>query len=148
MRYIAVLLLITLLTACSPSSTNPEQDKKELTDLVNEFLEKVDSKDMHNRFWADDLIYTSSSGARFGKEQIMSGFKDESTSDDSTDNSSKMTYSAEDIQIQIYDKTAVVAFELVGKTGETTLNYLNSGTFVKRNGIWVVVNWQATKKAS
>jgi len=25
------------------------------------------------------------------------------------------------------------------------MNYLNSGTFVKRNGKWQVVNWQSTR---
>ena len=58
-------------------------------------------------------------------------------------------YSAEDIRIQQYGKTAIVAFRLVGTTtqaGKTEVaNYLNSGTLLKRNGKWQVVNWQATK---
>jgi hypothetical protein len=32
-----------------------------------------------------------------------------------------------------------------GKTEVT--NYLNTGTFLKRNGKWQVVSWQATKMA-
>ncbi len=44
---------------------------------------------------------------------------------------------------------AVVAFRLVGEMetaeGVVTDHYLNSGTFVKRDGEWKVVNWQATK---
>jgi len=44
----------------------------------------------------------------------------------------------------------VVAFRLVAtpvdKFGEDAiLNYLNTGTFLKRNGIWQVVAWQATQ---
>ena len=45
--------------------------------------------------------------------------------------------------------TAVVAFRLVGKTNKTgkteTANYFNTGTFVKRDGKWQAVAWQATK---
>ncbi|MGI8436248.1 MAG: nuclear transport factor 2 family protein, partial [Chthoniobacterales bacterium] len=54
-----------------------------------------------------------------------------------------------DIRIQQYGTTAIVAFRLIGTTqkGEKTevANYLNSGTFLKRDGQWKVVNWQATK---
>ena len=58
-------------------------------------------------------------------------------------------YSAEDVRIQQYGKTAVVAFRLVGATtkqdGTTDiLNFLNTGTFVKRDGKWRAVAWQAT----
>ena len=58
-------------------------------------------------------------------------------------------YTAEDIRIQQYGDTAIVAFRLIGTTtkGDKTevANYLNSGTFLKRDGKWQVVNWQATK---
>jgi hypothetical protein len=58
-------------------------------------------------------------------------------------------YSAEDIRVQQYGTTAIVAFRLVGTTkneeGTEVTNYLNSGTFLKRDGKWQVVNWQATK---
>ena len=57
-------------------------------------------------------------------------------------------YSAEDIRIQQYGDTAIVAFRLVGKVGgerPETLNFLNTGTFLKRNGEWRAVAWQATR---
>jgi hypothetical protein len=42
-----------------------------------------------------------------------------------------------------------VAFRLVGTTtkdGKTEVSrYLNTGTFLKRDGKWQVVAWQATK---
>ena len=42
---------------------------------------------------------------------------------------------------------AVVAFKLVGvpANGTETLYYYNTGTFLKRNGTWKAVAWQATK---
>ena len=103
---------------------------------------------MHGRFWADDLIYTASAGRRIGKAQIMRQVREEAATPTSpTDESA--TYSAEDIRIQQYGTTAIVAFRLVGTTkkGEKTevVNYLNSGTFLKRDGKWQAVNWQATK---
>ena len=52
-------------------------------------------------------------------------------------------------RIQQYGDTAVVAFRLVATTdsGGTkyVANLLNSGTFVKREGKWQVVNWQSTR---
>ncbi|MGI5310053.1 hypothetical protein [Rheinheimera sp. WS51] len=57
-------------------------------------------------------------------------------------------YSSEDVSIMQYSDTAVVAFVLVGRSGAKTQRYLNSGTFVKRNGQWQAVNWQATIKAA
>ena len=46
------------------------------------------------------------------------------------------------------EDTAVVAFRLVGKPageGGPALYYLNTGTFVRRDGEWRAVAWQATK---
>jgi len=61
----------------------------------------------------------------------------------------KTIYTAEDIRIQQYGTTAIVAFRLVATTerdGTTQVaNLLNSGTFLKRNGKWQVVNWQSTR---
>jgi ketosteroid isomerase-like protein len=57
-------------------------------------------------------------------------------------------YTAEDIRIQQYGDTAVVAFRLVATTdkagAKTVANYFNTGTFLKRNGQWRVIAWQAT----
>lgn len=59
------------------------------------------------------------------------------------------TYAAEDIRIQQYGATAIVAFRLVGTTGTGTAatvdTYLNTGTFVKRGGRRQTVAWQATR---
>lgn len=148
----ALLCLVFLLSTTIPlmaQSTNI-QDEKVLTQLLHDFMKGASENDaaMHDRFWAEDLIYTSSSGERFGKAEIMAGFTEDENAESETDNPSA-TYSAEDIQIQLYDDMAVVAFRLVGKIeteeGIQTNYYLNSGTFAYRNGQWKVVNWQATK---
>lgn len=119
-------------------------DVVDLTAMVQDFLGHADKEGAHARFWADDLIYTSSSGLRFGKAEIMEGF----SGDDATDEESAIAYSGEDFDIRLYDDTAVVAFKLVGRPADSNtdvLYYFNTGTFLKRNGIWQVVAWQATK---
>lgn len=114
----------------------------ELTNLVNEFLAGASRNDaaIHERFWADDLIYTGSSGRRVGKADIM---KDVKGSPPPAPDDPVVTYTAEDVRVQPYKDTAVVAFRLVGTTvanGHTHVQkYLNTGTFVKRKGQWRAV---------
>jgi hypothetical protein len=120
----------------------------ELTSLVEEFLAGASKNDaaVHDRFWADDLIYTGSSGRRSEKADIM---KDVKESPPPKPDDPQVTYTAEDIRVHPYKDTAVVAFRLVGTTvagGKTSVQkYLNTGTFVKRKGQWRAVAWQATK---
>jgi len=59
-------------------------------------------------------------------------------------------YYADEVDIRLYDDTAVVAFKLVAniplENGRfDTLNFYNTGTFIKRNGVWRAVAWQATQ---
>jgi len=123
----------------------------ELTKLLNEFLAGASHNDaaMHDRFWAEDVIYTGSSGRRRGKAEIM---KDVRSAPAPKPGDPKTTYTAEDVRIQQYGNTAIVAFRLVATTekdGKTEVaNYLNTGTFLKRKGKWQVVSWQATKAAA
>lgn len=123
----------------------------ELTKLLNDFLAGASRNDaaMHERFWGEDVIYTGSSGRRRGKAEIL---KDVRSAPAPKPGDAKTTYTAEDIRIQQYGGTAIVAFRLVATTekdGKTeVVKYLNSGTFLKRKGGWQVVNWQATKAAT
>ena len=140
----AIVLVIIIFTVNAQTA----RDATELTSLLNEFLAGASRNDaaVHDRFWAEDLIYTGSCGRRRGKAELM---KDVRSAPAPKPTDPKTTYSAEDVRIQQYGDTAVVAFRLVGATeqnGKTTVNsFLNSGTFLKRNGKWQVVNWQATK---
>jgi len=132
MKYLIIACFMLFITP-----THAEDDQQALTDLVIEFLSKVDDKDMHERFWADDLIYTSSAGSRFGKNVIMSGFGSDSD---------KSTYSAENLSVNLLGDAAVVTLTLVRLTAQgETLNYLNTTVFAKRKGAWVAVNHQSTK---
>jgi ketosteroid isomerase-like protein len=147
MKKIPLLATIILITAGHVlAQTAP--DAAELTRLLNEFLAGASRNDaaIHDRFWADDLIYTRSPGRRVTKADVMHDVRNAPAP---KPNDPKTIYTAEDIRIQQYGDTAIVAFRLVATT-ETAgtkhvANLLNSGTFVKRNGKWQVVNWQSTR---
>lgn len=120
-------------------------DADDLEALVNDFLANVDDAATHDRFWAEDLIYSSSTGSRFGKAEIMQGF--ESAGSDVSDEPPEETYEAVDVRVNVYGDSAVVAFKLIATPtdGSAASEYHNTGTFVKRDGRWQVVAWQATK---
>jgi ketosteroid isomerase-like protein len=141
---IALLLLSTAVVGY----TQTAPDAAELTKLLNDFLAGASRNDakMHDRFWAEDLIYTGSAGTRRGKAEVM---RDVRSAPAPKPGDPKSVYSAEEIRIQQYGDTAIVAFRLVNTTendGKTEVTkYLNTGTFLKRNGEWRAVSWQATK---
>lgn len=142
MKKLASVIFLFLLATSVSAQTAP--DAAELTKLLNDFLAGASRNDVsvHERFWADDLIYTRSAGRRVNKAEVMQDVRS-TPAPKPTD--PKTIYTAEDIRIQQYGDTAVVAFRLVATTEKNVANLLNSGTFVKRNGKWQVVNWQSTR---
>jgi ketosteroid isomerase-like protein len=137
--------MVAALAAVAFLAASPQA---ELTALVEEFLAGASRNDaaVHERFWADDLIYTGSSGRRVGKADIL---KDVKGAPPPQPGDPEVAFTAEEIRVQPYKDTAVVAFRLVGTTSESgrtsVQKYLNTGTFVKRKGEWRAVAWQATK---
>ena len=155
-KLLSLAVIIASFALSAPAQTAP--DAAELTKLLKDFLAGASHNDvaMHDRFWADDVIYTGSSGKRRGKAEIM---KDVRAAPAPKPGDATTTYSAEDIRIQQYGNTAIVAFRLVATTVKPSsdaakpattevANYLNTGTFLKRKGKWQVVSWQATKIAT
>src|SRR4030095_7868585 len=120
------------------SQTAP--DAAELTKLLNEFLAGAGRNDAaaHDRFWAEDLIYTRAAGWRTNKPELMKGVR---SAPPRKEGDPVTVYTAEDIRIQQYGNAAVVAFKLVSITTKadgtkTVGNNLNTGTFIKRDGKW------------
>lgn len=149
-----------ILSACSPSQSpdaasqaSSDADRVVLNELLTEFLEDVTAGDasIHERFWAEDLIYTSSDGSRFGKASIVGEpGDDEAAEDDADEEELPVTYRAEEVDIRLYDDVAIVAFRLVGETIQPNgdierQDYFNTGTFLKQSDVWSVIAWQATK---
>ncbi|MFL6539001.1 MAG: nuclear transport factor 2 family protein, partial [Chthoniobacterales bacterium] len=112
-RFAPVLFLLALVSGAFAQTSAPAT--AELTKLLNDFLAGASRNDvaMHERFWADELIYTASSGRRKGKADIMRELRAEEK--EPKKDEPETTYSAEDIRIQQYGDTAIVAFRLVGK---------------------------------
>jgi ketosteroid isomerase-like protein len=119
----------------------------EVTALLREFMAGAGSGDraIFEKFFADDVIYTRATGVVITKADIMQSLgKPAPTSE------GKSSYTAEDITIHEYGETVIVAFRLEGRTlhddGKVELaHYRNTGTFLRRNGRWQAVAWQATK---
>ena len=146
---IVILTLVVLIFSAASSYGQAAPDAGELTRMLNEFLAGAGRNDaaVHDRFWADDLIYTRSAGVRTNKDEIMKGLRTRAAPRKETD--PVTVFTAEDIRIQQYGNAAVVAFKLVSTTTKadgtkTVGNNLNTGTFIKRNGKWQAVAWQST----
>lgn len=124
------------------------EDIEAISSMLETFLEGVDQVEVHDNFWAEDLVYTSSRGTRTTKSAILEGMRQTGESAYSP------TYGAEDVDIRVYGEAAVLAFTLVanmpahGDQKASVQHYLNTGTLLKREGRWQVVAWQATVKAS
>jgi ketosteroid isomerase-like protein len=146
MKSLFLLFFLLYLQPGLAQQTDPP-DEVLLENLLHEFLEGASENDfeVHYNFWADDLIYTSATGERITKADILNGL---SVSDEPDEN--RAAYSAEDIRINVYGETAVVAFRLIAEvplnSGKTELmEFHNTGTFLKRDGKWQAVAWQATQ---
>lgn len=144
-RLVAAMLLVCSLSATAASP--PPATTQQLTALLKEFLDGAGRSDraMFVKFFADDVIYTRSSGVVVTKPEILANIDKRATE-------GKSTFSAEDITVHEYGDTAVVAFRLEGRTEKPdktveAAHYRNTGTFMKRGGQWQVIAWQATKIA-
>lgn len=115
--------------------------------LLRDFLVAVahGDKKVFEKFFADDVIYTSSSGVTMDKAGVMK------TIGAHAETGSKATYRAEDITVHPYEATVVVNFRMVmddeNDGQRETACFRNTGTFLKRGGQWQVVAWHATKAA-
>jgi ketosteroid isomerase-like protein len=138
----ALLYAVPLTGACAQTKA-----AEEVTALLREFIAGAGSGDraVFEKFFADDVIYTRASGAVITKASIM-----ESLGKPAPASEGKSSYSAEDITVHEYGDTVIVAFQLEGRTEHgdgkvETAHYRNTGTFLRRNGRWQAVAWQATK---
>ena len=113
--------------------------------LLRDFLAAVaqGDKKVFEKFFADDVIYTSSAGVTMNKSEVMK------TIGAHAENGSKATYRAEDITVHPYEGMVVVNFRMVMDDEDDgrreTACFRNTGTFLKRSGQWQAVAWHATK---
>jgi ketosteroid isomerase-like protein len=143
----SVTIAIALCAAAISGALAQTKATQEVTTLLREFISAAGSGDraIFDKFFADDVIYTRASGVVITKASIM-----ESLGKPAPAPEGKSSYSAEDITVHEYGDTVIVAFRLEGKTEHAdgkveTAHYRNTGTFLRRNGRWQAVAWQATK---
>ena len=121
--------------------------KQELISLIETFLKDVpnNSRATLDRFFADDVLYTRGSGILITKKDILAD------TGKTTVPRANATFNGEDFTVHQYGDTAVVNFRLVMHAAENdkpvTHAFRNTGTFMKRNGKWQAVAWQATPTA-
>jgi len=148
MRFAGVVLIgMALCTVGARAIRTQTSATQEVTALLDEFMASAGNGDraIFEKFFADDVIYTRASGVVITKASIL-----ESLGKPTSESEGKSTYSAQDITVHEYGDTVVVAFRLEGRTvhgdGKVeTAHYRNTGTFLRRNGRWQAVAWQATK---
>lgn len=138
-----IAALFALLTTTAAVAQDGEAER-ELRLLLDEFMAGASANDaqMHDRFWSEDLVYTASSGKRFGKAEIMQGLAEAPAEAEQAG----PTYSARAVDIRVFDDTAVLTFTLVATAEDSEeTRYFNTGVFRLDSGQWRAVVWQATK---
>jgi ketosteroid isomerase-like protein len=124
-------------------SAEDQTTAKQIEQLVRDFLAAVPKNDpkVFEAFFADDVIYTRSAGVTVTKADILKNIGVRAA------NEPEANYDADDFTVHPYGSIAVVNFRLIQHNGNETNYFRNTGTFLKRNGKWQAVAWQATKAA-
>jgi ketosteroid isomerase-like protein len=150
LRMFAVAALVPMMalaqnTAQSQKPASPQDPaSQQVTQLVRDFLSNVPKNDpkVFQEFFADDVIYTRATGLTVTKADILKNIGVRAAS------TPEATFEADDFTVHTYGDMAVVNFRLIGHNVEKdtpTTYFRNTGTFLKRNGKWQAVAWQATK---
>ena len=145
-RAMAAVVLWLGAAGATVALADAERDRQDIEALLTGFLANVGEVAVHDAFWADDLVYTSSSGTRFGKQDILDGMRATPAGDP---DAPPVIYTGRDVDVRLYGDTAILAFRLVATSGpggaDPVEQYFNTGTLVRRDGRWQVVAWQATR---
>jgi ketosteroid isomerase-like protein len=146
---VAVFGLLLASPVWATAKAQPSSATRELTTMLNQFMRDASSNNRagFERFFADDVIYTGSNGMVHTKADIMRSLNVPKPANAARE---KESYSAQDILVHDFGSTAIVAFQLVARMQHAdgkieTANYRDTGTFLRRNGRWQVIAWQATK---
>jgi len=137
-----MVLAAALMVSGAMAHDDPVEN--EIHELLETFLAGASTNDieMHERFWAEDLVYTGSDGQRRGKPETMAGL----AAAPPADVENLPTYHGEEVNIRVFDELAVVTFRLVAEMPDgATREYFNTGVLARRDGKWKAFTWQATQ---
>lgn len=146
LKHLALGLLIV--ASCSVQANTINKDNVKAA--IDHFLDGATHNDpsVHDQFWAEDLTYTSSSGKRFGKAELMQGVLAAGPIDAEN---VEVVYTAEEVEIKPIGDAAIVNFILVASTdnnaGYTRTTYYNTGVLIWADNRWQALNWNATTRA-
>ncbi len=129
-------------------AADAERTRAEITALLTNFLSpgQNPTRAAHERFWADDLVYTSSAGKVTNKAEILASFDAAPKAEPQQPAEPEPVYSAEEILVRPYGEMAALTFRLVARAADGSVQYYrNSGTFLRRDGRWQAITWQATR---
>lgn len=143
-RNFALMTLLWSLLVVPAWAAGPDEV---LITLLDEFLAGASSNDIavHQRFWSDDLVYTSSTGERYGKADIINSMEDAKGAES---DEPAMVYGREALLVRVYGDAAVITFRLTGTKQSdpaSVAHFYNTGTFLNRDGEWRAIAWQATR---
>ncbi len=143
------LLLASSTWAQVTAKAQPSNVTRELTTMLNQFMRDASDNNRagFERFFADDVIYTGSNGMVHTKADIMRSL---SAPKPASAGYEKENFSAQNIVVHDFGNTTIVAFQLVAHAqyadGKIEISYYrDTGTFLRRNGRWQAIAWQATK---
>ena len=147
LRMFAVAALLPMMAMAQAAKPAAPQDPviQQVTARVRDFLSSVPKNDpaVFQDFFADDVIYTRATGITVNKAEILKNIDVRSASQP------QATFDADNFTVHPYGDMAVVNFRLIMHNVEdgkpVTVYYRNTGTFMKRNGKWQAIAWQATK---
>ena len=154
-RFTLLLALTGLLTAVAAhggvaNSPNVEHTRAEIAAMLATFLTPAVNNTAagHERFWAEDLVYTSSTGKVMSKADILKSFAEEPKSEPAKQTKPGPVFTAEDVLVRPHGDMAALTFRLVEHDPDGKISYFrNSGTFLLRHGKWQAITWQATRVA-
>ncbi len=152
-RFALLFALPGLFAAIAAHGSEPNQPdaahtRSEITTMLTTFLTPAvnNSAAGHERFWADDLVYTSSAGKVMRKADIMKSIADEPKPAAGDQAKPGPVFTAEDILVRPHGDMAALTFRLVELDPDGKVStFRNSGTFLLRNGKWQAITWQATR---
>ena len=138
------LIFLVLLGAVA-GFAQTAKDGPELTRLLNEFLAGASKNDpaVHDRFWADDLIYTHSSARIDTKHSLIDNMQSGATVYNSVEPSD---VKAQDLGSAVV-LTGVAQFRVTSGGKPNAFGARFTDVYANRGGKWQMVTWQSTRLA-
>lgn len=147
-----MIMWIIIISAASSYADGQSKDTRNKK-IEQEFLRLHQSEDEAeakkdivalDRLFGDDFIFVAANGDVFDKKKFLEDIKND------TEPAAQQTISYDNFKARLYGKTAVVNYLLVvkGRSNEGkdyTNRYRTSVIWVKREGNWRIINFQATR---